>query len=317
VAGRIDTHQHVCPPDYRQWLIDQGVSAGGLPIPEWSVENALSMMDKLRVATGILSISTPGVHLTGDDLSPAPVARSWARRVNESSAEVVRNHPGRFGFLATLTLPDVDGALEEAAYALDVLGADGVALLANTHGRYLGDPAFDPLFDELGRRGAVVFVHPSELPAPPVDGVPPYVMDFLLDTTRAAYKLVASGTLDRNPDLKVILSHAGGFLPYASFRMAPFANPTDPLKGFNDMRRFYFDLALSSTPAAMPALLAFADPTHITYGSDSPYAPAQGIETLAAMLDRFDLSDEQRAAVDCLNAERLFPRLGQSVGNQG
>src|SRR5208283_1163686 len=178
--NRVDTHHHVVPPDYAAWLRRQGIAAGGLPIPDWSPETALALMDERGVGTAILSVSTPGVHL-GDDAE----ARAMARDVNEYAAAMVGSYPARFGFFATLCLPDVSGSLIELEHALDALGADGVVLLANSRGVYLGDASFDPLFEELNRRKAVVFVHPSFVPGlDPLPGVPTFIADFLLDTTR-------------------------------------------------------------------------------------------------------------------------------------
>ena len=302
---RIDTHQHIVPPRYGAWLHEQGLSAGGLPIPDWSLEGALDMMQAARIERAVLSISTPGVHL-GDDAQ----ARDMAREVNEFCADLVKQHPQRFGFFATLTLPDVEGAIAEARFALDVLKADGVVLLANAGGTYLGDPAWEPLMDELNQRHAVVFVHPSFLPGPSVEGIPAYAADFLLDTTRAALSYAKSGALERYPHLKVILSHGGGFLPYAAERVARVCSPDggNPA-GIARLQQFYFDVALSSSPYALPALLAFAKPSHILYGSDWPHAPkALGLH-FADMLDAFALSAEQRSAIHRGNALALFPRL--------
>lgn len=304
-ALRIDTHQHIVPPRYGAWLHEQGLSAGGLPIPDWSLEGALDMMQAARIERAVLSISTPGVHL-GDDAQ----AHDMAREVNEFCADLVKQHPQRFGFFATLTLPDVEGAIAEARYALDVLKADGVVLLANVGGTYLGDPAWEPLMAELNQRHAVVFVHPSFLPGPSVEGIPAYAADFLLDTTRAALSYAKSGALERYPHLKVILSHGGGFLPYAAERVARVCSPDggNPA-GIARLQQFYFDVALSSSPYALPALLAFAKPSHILYGSDWPHAPkARGLH-FADMLDAFALSAEQRSAIHRGNALSLFPRL--------
>lgn len=303
---RIDTHHHLVPPAYAAWLKARGIDAGGLPIPDWSEEGTLDMLEAAGIQTGILSVSTPGVHL-GDDAE----ARDKAREVNEFASALVAKHPGRLGFFATLTLPDVEGAMAEAAHALDVLKADGVVLLANVRGTYLGDPAWEPLMALLNARQAVVFVHPSELPCAPVPGIPPFAADFLLDTTRAAIHYAQSGALERYPNLKIILSHAGGFLPYAAERVARICSPDGQNPGgIARLRQFYFDTALSSSPYALPALLAFADPTHITYGSDWPYAPkARGLH-FARLLDDFPLTSAQREAIDRGNALRLFPRLG-------
>jgi predicted TIM-barrel fold metal-dependent hydrolase len=300
----------VVPPRYAAWLRAKGLhDAGGREVPAWSADEALALMDAHDVAKAILSVSTPGVHPEPGKREDAE-ARAMAREVNEFAAEVARAHPGRFGFFATLTLPDVDGALAEAAYALDVLGAAGVILLANAQGEYLGAPAHEPLFAELNRRRAVVFVHPSTLPGPPVPGVPPFAADFLLDTTRAAYRLVQNGVVRRHPDLEIILSHAGGFLPYASHRlMLPLLAEGGRAPGdiLEDLRSFWFDTALSGSPAALPSLLAFAKPGHVLFGSDWPYAPAPVVSYFTGQLDAYDALDPAgHAAVDRTNAARLF-----------
>jgi predicted TIM-barrel fold metal-dependent hydrolase len=303
---RIDTHNHIVPLIYSAWLERKGLSAGGLPIPRWSAGAALALMDKYDIRTAMMSVSTPGVHL-GDDRE----AREMARAVNEFAAEVVRGNSDRFGFFATLCLPDVQGSLDEAAYAFDRLGADGVVLLANSRGIYLGDRAFVPLFDELNRRSAVVFVHPSHLHGvEQLKGIPAFVADFLLDTTRAAIRLAGSGTLDRCPNLKVILSHAGGFVPYAAYRIAAAASPKrDPADGIAQLRKYYFDLALSATPAALPSLMTLADPGRVLFATDWPYATDAIVGSITAMYEQYAFGADQRAAIDRANAEALFPRL--------
>lgn len=307
MSTRIDTHQHIVPPAYADWLDRRGITAGGLPIPQWSADGALDLMAAANIQAGILSVSTPGVHL-GDDAE----ARSVARDVNEFVADVVRQRPDRFGFFATLTLPDVDGALAEAAHAFDTLKADGVVLLTNVRGTYLGDERFEPLMDELNRRQAVVFVHPSELPAPPVPGIPPFAADFLLDTTRAAINMARAGWLDRYPDLKIILSHGGGFVPYAAERIGRICSPDGSIEGgIARLRRFWFDTALTSSPYALPSLLAFADPARITFGSDWPYATQARSLHFTGLLDEFSLDPTQRQAINRGNAEEIFPRLAR------
>lgn len=299
---RIDTHHHVVPPRYAAWLASQGIAAGGRAIPDWSVDRALELMERLHVARSVLSVSTPGVHL-GDDA----LARRWAREVNEFAARVRTDRPRQFGFFATLTLPDVDGAIAEAAHAFDVLGADGVILLASVRGTYLGDASIEPLMEELNRRAAVVFVHPSELNAPPVPGIPPFAADFLLDTTRAAIHMAQAGWLERYPRVRIILSHGGGFVPYAAERIARTCSERgDTAHGIERLRRYWFDTALSSSAYALPSLLAFADPTHITFGSDWPYAPAERSQHFAQLLDAYPLTPAQRSAIHHDNAQALF-----------
>lgn len=303
-VSRIDTHMHIVPPRYADWLRELGINAGGREIPEWTVASALDLMDSVDASGAVMSVSTPGVHL-GDYAK----ARAMARDVNEFAARHAHDHPSQLGFFATLTLPDVEGAIAEAVYALDTLQADGVVLLANVRGTYLGDEAFAPLMAELDRRHAVVFVHPSELPAPPVPGIPPFAADFLLDTTRAAINMVRNGWMERFANLKVILSHAGGFLPYAAERVARVCAPDgSQAAGLARLRKFYFDTALSSSPYALPALLAFAQPDHITFGSDWPYAPKERSQHFARLLDDYPLSESQRTAIHQDNARQLFRR---------
>ncbi len=302
---RIDTHHHVVPPSYAAWLRGKGLDAGGMPIPAWSAEGSLELMAGQGTRAAILSVSTPGVHL-GD----AVEARRMAREVNEYAASVVQRAPDRFGFFATLTLPDVDGAIAEAAYAFDALKADGVVLLANVRGTWLGDASFEPLMAELNRRRAVVFVHPSELPCAPLPGIPPFAADFLLDTTRAAINMAKAGWLEHYPELKIILSHAGGFVPFAAERMARICSADGSTDGgIARLRRYWFDTALSSTPYAMPSLLAFADPSRIVYGSDWPFAAKDRSDHFARRLDAYPLDDAQRRAIHHGNALALFPRL--------
>jgi len=141
--------------------------------------------------------------------------------------------------------------------------------------------------------------------------VPTFVADFLLDTTRAAIGLARSGTLERCPHLKVILSHAGGFVPYAAYRIAIAASAAgNPLEGMARLGRFYFDTALSGSPTALPSLLAFAEPDHVLFGSDFPYAPPLAVGAFTGMYEAFALGDARRASIDRGAAERLFPRLG-------
>jgi 6-methylsalicylate decarboxylase len=308
--SRIDTHHHAIPADYRKLLRELGIDdAGGRALPDWSPEASLASMDALDVSTAILSVSAPGTTVL-----PAPAdAAALARDLNDSVADVAATHPDRFGFFAVVPLPHVDAATAEAVRALDTLHADGVVILANSAGVYLGEDGQDELFAALDARSAVVFIHPAELPGTTVPGVVPFGTDFLLDTSRAAYLLVRNGIRRRYPNIRFILSHAGGFVPYASHRMAMAVSGdlgNSPADNLDDFRGFYFDTALSSTPAAMPSLLAFAKPGHITFGSDFPFAPSAVSQYFAAGLENYPLDEHTRSAIDHDNAVALFPRLG-------
>jgi len=311
---RIDTHQHIVPPGYAGWMREKGIHPGGIGLPSWSERSALKFMDRHDVQTGILSLSTPGVYF-GDVME----ARLRAREVNEFCAEVVAARPDRFGFFATLTLPDVEGALAEARYALDTLLADGIVLLANNDGRYLGDPGFEPLLGFLHHRRAVVFIHPGDLPAPAVPGIPAFAADFMLDTTRTAISLVLSGAMEKFSGIKFVLAHAGGFVPYIAYRilltmlldrdLALSALAALGDKKQSVLRRFYYDVALSASPAALPSLLEVADPGRITYGTDFPFAPSAAIDFMNMQYENYPLDPVVRAAIDRGNSEALFPRL--------
>src|SRR5437764_15229355 len=174
-------------------------------------------MDHHAIATAITSISEPGIYF-GD----VTFARDMARRCNEFSAQLIHEYPQRFGAFAILPLPDIEAALRELEYALDTLKLDGVVLLSSVDGRYPGDPLFDELFTELNRRKAVVFLHPT---VPAINrelhlNLPPFLVEFVFDTTRAVVNLMYSGTLERCPDMPVILAHAGGTVPYVALRIS-------------------------------------------------------------------------------------------------
>ncbi|WP_327297846.1 amidohydrolase family protein [Streptomyces sp. NBC_01197] len=311
--ARIDVHQHIVPPVWAKALESRGMDSGGWAIPAWSAADAITMMDEQGIATGVLSVTAPGVRLD-DDVAGA---RALARAVNEYGAERVKDHPDRIGSFASIPLPDVEGALEETAYALDTLGADGVVLMSNTQGRYLGDPGFEPLWAELDRREAVVFIHPAQPPMALLPGTPAPLADYVFDTTRTALNMVLNGVTSRYPKVKVILSHGGGFLPYAAYRFSGLTSTVvdtgrDDEDIIRDLKRFYFDTALAASPSALPALLAFAEPGHVLYGSDWPFAPQNTGNYYDHFLETYrDFTPGQAEAVNRGSAEALFPRLAR------
>jgi predicted TIM-barrel fold metal-dependent hydrolase len=311
---RIDTHHHMIPADYRKALRQAGIDdAGGRAVPDWTPASSSQAMDQLDVATAILSVSAPGTTFLPNPADAAALARD----LNDHSADLVASQADRFGFFATIPMPHVDQSVAEVVRALDDLNADGVVLLANNAGIYLGEDGQEDLFAALDARSAVVFIHPADMPGPAVPGVVPFATDFLLDTSRAAYLLVRNGIRRKYPNIKFILSHGGGFVPYASHRMAVgvMADTGRSLAdSIDDFSSFYFDTALSSTSAALPTLLAFAKPGHITFGSDFPFAPIEVAQYFTAGLDSYDVHVDTRTAINRTNALALFPRLGSTVG---
>lgn len=278
-------------------------------------------MDRNGIAAAVLSVSAPGTHF-GD----AAAARELTRRCNEASAELVAARPDRFGFFASLPLPDADGAAAEVAYALDELGADGVVLLSShSDGSYLGDPRFDDVMAELDRRAAVAFVHPV-VPAfsERIDhGIPAFAMEFTFDTTRAAFNLVFTGAVARYPRIRFVLSHAGGTVPYLAgrFDLLWFTDEAlverAPKGGTAYLRTMYYDTALSANPHALSSLTELVGADRILFGSDYPFAPELATQVSVAGLADFPFEARDRAMVDRTNALGLLPALSTRLSGSG
>jgi aminocarboxymuconate-semialdehyde decarboxylase len=270
-------------------------------------------MDDAGIDVAVTSISTPGVH-TGNDRR----ARSLARRCNEFGAKLVQMRPERFGAFACLPLPDVDGSLAELSYAFDVLKVDGVVLFSNARGVYLGDERFDPIFAELERRRAVVFVHPTASPDPSAHalGLPDSLLDFVADTSRAIAHLHYSNTFARTPTVQYIFSHAGGTVPYLASRFA-IVDEMGAIDGGNErgtaadtFRRLNWDTALSWRDPVLQLLRSVVGLDRVLFGSDFPYLRRDLAIGSREQLGRtMALTDAERTAVLGANAMKLLPRI--------
>ncbi len=312
-ANRIDVHTHMIPPFWAEAL----AAKSGQPMwgtPDWALETALDVMDHLETRIAMISLAAPSVT-SGDGAEQEELAR----KVNDFGAGLVKRKPDRVGYFATVPLPNTRGAIAESARAFDELGADGVLVLSNYHGTYLGDERFAPFWDEMERRKAVVFIHPGNPELKPLPGIPQPVLDFPMDTTRTAVSLVVGGVMTRCPSVKIILSHAGGFLPYAATRFAVLLHAY-ALKDVSEealaeqFRQFYFDTALTA-PDGLPSLMAFAAPGHVVFGADNPYISLDVQAKFTGELDRYSaLKPEQLRAINHGNAEALFPRLRGTPG---
>jgi predicted TIM-barrel fold metal-dependent hydrolase len=315
---KIDVHAHYIPEPYRDALVAAGqVHPDGIPgLPDWNETMALAAMDQLSVRLAILSISSPGVHF-GD----AAAAVALARAVNEAGAQIKTSTPSRFGFFAALPLPEIDAAVAETRYALDTLGADGVSLLTNHRGMYLGDERLEPIYTEVAARKAVVFVHPTSPPQP--TGPPGFaapIIEFIFETTRSMTDLVLSGVLRRHPELRIIVPHAGAALPILAGRvdmLAPLArvgNGADVPSLRAALKTLHFDLAGAPVEEQLAALLSVADPSRLHYGSDFPFTPLQGCLYLTRQLQTSRLLDD--TGLDAIfrdNAVDLFPAAGAPI----
>ncbi|MHA2004034.1 MAG: amidohydrolase family protein, partial [Candidatus Thorarchaeota archaeon] len=217
----IDLHHHVIPDIYVRSLAKIDVTElSGISIPEYGPNKCLSDMDKLGIDKAV--ISTPYAGLPRSCYKDADFLRGITRKTNTYLAEMIKQHPDRFGGFASVPLPDIDGAFEELEYALDELHLDGVVLLSNSNGLYLGDSELEEFFAELNRRRAVVFVHPDDPPFADMrkPDVPIPFIEWPFDTTRAVANLVYGGVLDRYPNIRFILSHGGGVVPYMAWRIS-------------------------------------------------------------------------------------------------
>ena len=313
-CGRIDVHAHFLPDFYCEALAKAGLATvdGGMPIPAWSAAAALEMMDRQEIATAMVSLSSPSTHFL-----PQAERAALCRQVNEAGAALVREHPGRFGYFASLPMPDVEAALAEIAYVFDRLGVDGVILETNSDGEYLGSPRFAPVFAELNRRSAAVFLHPTSPACFEQVGLgrPAPLLEFPLDTTRTVVDLIYSRRLQENPDLKVIVPHGGAALPALVARIAAFANlpfinprPLSEAEVFETLERLYYDVALSGHPIALDGLRRIAPLSQILFGSDWPFTPEMGVARNIHQLAG-GLTESDARAVARENALAVFPRL--------
>jgi predicted TIM-barrel fold metal-dependent hydrolase len=311
---KIDVHAHYLPTGYADEMRKGGiVHPDGMPhYPDWSPELALETYEKYGIGTGMLSLSSPGVHY-GDDAA----ARRIARKANDTGAELVTKYPSRFGLFASLPMPDIDGSLKELAHVFDELHADGVGLKTNAHGVYLGDKKFDPIFDELNRRKAVVFIHPTspscwqqcamDYPRP--------MIEFPVETARAVTNLIFSGTLQRCPDITVIIPHNGGVLPILAERIDVFGKlvrlgSAGVTEARAAMQRLYYDTAMAASKHSLSSMLQLIDVSHVVYGSDWPWYPEkQGLTTNRELEETSFFTDQDRQAIYRDNASSFLPRV--------
>lgn len=312
---RIDVHHHVLPPNFVSALNSLNVNwTGGPEQPQWSLAAAHETMGQMGIDAAVVSAS-PGVYWGGD----TGFAVKLARETNEFLANLIRDDPTHFGAFATLPYPDVDASLDELDYAYDTLGVDGVVLYSSQGGNYLGDSSYDPIFEELERREAIVFIHPTTIP-PGADAtgltIPFGVAEFTFDTTRAVMNMLYSGTLERYPSIRFIVSHAGGTIPYLAWRIAgasylPELRDRAPkTDGLALLQKLYYDTALSASEFVFGALREFVPTSQVLFGSDFPYVTPAVLQAEKYGLENSKVWDQQaKAAIDRDNALGLFPRF--------
>lgn len=303
---RIDVHHHVSPPVWVEAVKKAGLASP--PLLNWTVQKSLDDMDRGGIATAITSPTTPGVGFL-----PAAEAGAVARSSNEFAVRLAGDHKGRFGSFAQMPMPYVDETLKAIAYALDTLKADGISLMTSYDGKYLGDPVFAPVWEELNRRRATVFVHPTDPKCcsaeSDIAGFPPIYIEYGTDTTRTVASLIFNRTAERTPNVNFIFCHGGGTLTALTDRMMVQMLRTPKYKDFTaegvaaQLKRFHYDTAQASNEIAMASLTKLVATTQIVYGTDYPYRT--GEEHTRALAKIF--SPEDLARIDRGNALRLLP----------
>ena len=311
---KIDIHAHAILPSFVQGLKKLGIDAAaeeGYPLPSWSEEAHLDFMRQAHIDYTVLSPATPHIY-NGDERLSCEVARE----INEETAALCRKYPEKFGFVAALPFPSIEGSLAEISYAMDKLGALGVKVPSNAGGIYLGDARWEKIFAELNRRKALVILHPSparELPRKgTVTGQVMALFEYPADTTRAVVNLLASGMLERYPQVRLVVPHCGSFLPYmkqrakAMFAMLAGMQMMQPVDMEAGMQQLYYDLAGDPLPEAMDMLLKITDVSHLLYGSDFPYVPAKVLLGKKTGLDEELAQREWLDKIYCQNSQELI-----------
>jgi len=300
---RIDVHHHILPPEYVKAIAQRRETR----VPDWSPQRSLEEIDGAGIATAMLSLVNPGPWF-GD----ATEARRLSRIANDYGARVVRDHPGRFGLFASIPLPDAEGSLKEIEYAYGTLKADGIALVTNYDGRYLGDAAFAPVWQELDRRKAVIYTHPIQGACcrDVKDEVSSSTIEYATDTTRTIASVLFSGTAVRYPNIRWIFSHGGGTAPFllSRFTVAE-ANMKDKSRLPNgvvaELRKFFYDTAQANHPGALAALMKLAPVSQVVFGTDFPFRRAAD-EVAGITNYGFSAADVQ--AIERANVMRLLGR---------
>jgi 6-methylsalicylate decarboxylase len=309
---RVDVHHHFYPPQYLEAMRKTaGHDRGGVNFPgvaTWTPAKTLEEMDKHGVQTAILSLSPPGARMLDKEGN-----RKLARTCNEFAIQVGRDHPGRFGLFAPVPMPDVEGTLKEIEYALDTLKADGIQLMTSYGNKWIGDPEYNEVFDELNRRKALVYVHPLASPCSTdlMEWVPDALIEYPHDTSRAVLSMLFSGTLARCPDIRFIFSHSGGTIPFLSGRILHSGSNRLLLdrvpKGVDhELRKLNYDVALACFKPALAALFAYIPESQVLLGSDYPFS---SVALSIKGLEEHGLSKETLDALYSGNIERLIPRL--------
>jgi 6-methylsalicylate decarboxylase len=322
--GVIDVHHHFWAPEYLKVQNDWSAAHHVRPyaaMEKWTPEVSLAEMDKNGVRTSVLSLASISDGFW--DLDPQSADKTVRASV-DFAKKMQSDHPGRFGLFAPLSMIDIDSSLKQIEYAFDQAHADGIGIQSSCRSVYPGDPVNAPLWEELNKRKAVVFLHgPNPSCCSGLDvgpAVNPSVVEVTFDMTRAALSLLTTGTLARYPDIKWLLSYGGGALPYLAGRIDAFVNGSMRFQGgkppkeiapegvFAALGKFYFDTVNVTAEPSWKALTDLAQPTHIVYGTDYLYFNNSQLDAI----DQRVKSSKQKRMILSENARRLLPRLAKA-----
>ncbi len=313
----IDFHAHPITKTFRESIESLNIDPiedDGFPLPQWTVEAHIDFMDKAGIDYTVFSAAPPHIY-NGDDKK----ACEAARKINLDTSELCKKYPEKFGFAACVPLPCVEGAVKEAAFAIDELGALGVKLSTNSNGVYLGDKSFEPFMEELNRRNALVIIHPCrarQRPSNVITGKVAAIFEYPADTTRAIINMAANRIMTRFPDIRFLLPHTGSFLPYMLQRFSGVSGilaslgMMDVVDVKEELKNLYFDIAGDPEPVALDMLLMITDEEHIVYGSDFPHSPAK---IVTDKKHHFENNEKYGSIIKKIyygNAEKLLKILG-------
>lgn len=316
LSRRIDFHAHAILNSYVDGLRKLGIDAQaeeGFPLPKWSVDAHLKFMEDAGIDFTILSMPTPHIY---NGAKNEKISCEVARAINEETAALCKKYPKKFGFVAVLPMPSVEGSIAEIKYATEKLGALGVKVASNSDGVYLGDEILNPVFAELDKRKSLIILHPSPARVLPrekvITGKVMALFEYPADTTRAVLNLLANGTLEKFSNVKLVVPHCGSFLPYmkqragAMFQMLSSMKMMPPTDISSGLQNLYFDLAGDPMPEEMDILLKITNVEKILYGSDYPYVPAQILLKKKSALDAELVQRNLTEKIYTLNAEKLL-----------
>ena len=321
----IDVHNHFYPPEYLAALeagdssVKLTIDADGNPCLHYpgdynvavrghrDIDYRHRVLEREGVDTQVITFTTPGTHV-----EPAERAVRFARLVNDAFAAIVRERSPRFAALATLPLNDPAASVSELNRAVTQLGMRGAMLFSNVNGIALADPRYEPLYAEANRLRAILHIHPTDPVG--VEAMTDYwlmpLVGFLMDTTLAAAKLVFAGIPERYPNVKWVLSHLGGSIPYLAERLDrgweafPDCRADIARKPSEYLRQFYYD-GVNFDPAAVRLAVDFAGADHVMAASDYPHqigSIAKMKESVAALR----VSDAERKKISGENGRALY-----------